>query len=190
MRDRHSHPVTDRTTSGIMATRILRVPHVVVMGGGFGGLWTARALRRVGVSVTLVDRRNHHLFQPLLYQVAMAGLSPADIATPIRSLLSRYPFVRVLQGEVTSLDLDANKVQADFGELEYDYLVLACGARHSYFGNDAWEEFAPGLKTIEQATEIRRRVLVAFEEAERISDRQERRRQMTFAIVGGGPTGV
>jgi NADH dehydrogenase len=164
---------------------------VLIVGAGFAGLNAAKKLgKSQRVEVTVVDRRNHHLFQPLLYQVAMAGLSPADIAAPIRSVLSPFRYVRVLQGEVTSLDLDANKVQADFGELSYDYLVLACGARHSYFGNDAWEEFAPGLKTIEQATEIRRRVLVAFEEAERISDRQERRRQMTFVIVGGGPTGV
>jgi NADH dehydrogenase len=164
---------------------------VLIVGAGFAGLNAAKKLGKSKlVDVTVVDRRNHHLFQPLLYQVAMAGLSPADIATPIRSLLSRFPNVRVLQGEVTSLDLDANKVQADFGELEYDYLILACGARHSYFGHDQWEEFAPGLKTIEQATEIRRRVLVAFEEAERISDLDERRRQLTFVIVGGGPTGV
>ena len=164
---------------------------ILIVGAGFAGLNAAKKLGRSNaVDVTVVDRRNHHLFQPLLYQVAMAGLSPADIATPIRSLLARFPNVRVLQGEVTFLDLDAKKVRADFGELEYDYLILACGARHSYFGNDQWEEFAPGLKTIEQATEIRRRVLVAFEEAERISDPQERRRQMTFVIVGGGPTGV
>jgi NADH dehydrogenase len=164
---------------------------VLIVGAGFAGLNAAKKLGKSNlVEVTVVDRRNHHLFQPLLYQVAMAGLSPADIATPIRSLLSRYQNVRVLQGEVTSLNLDANRVQADFGELAYDYLILACGARHSYFGHDAWEEFAPGLKTIEQATEIRRRVLVAFEEAERISDQEERRRQLTFVIVGGGPTGV
>jgi NADH dehydrogenase len=164
---------------------------VVIVGGGFVGLNAAKRLGNCeGVDVTLVDRSNHHLFQPLLYQVAMAGLSPADIAVPIRSLLARYRNVRVLQGEVTSLDLDRKTVTTDFGELPYDYLVLACGARHSYFGHDDWEEHAPGLKTLEQATEIRRRVLVAFEEAERITDPEEQRRQLTFIVVGGGPTGV
>ena len=164
---------------------------VLIVGGGFAGLNAATRLGRAGgVEVTLVDRRNHHLFQPLLYQVAMAGLSPADIAVPIRSLMSRYHSVRVLQVEVNALDLKHNSVTTDVGELAYDYLLLACGVRHSYFGRADWEEFAPGLKTVEQATEIRRRVLLAFEEAERISDPEERRRQLTFVIVGGGPTGV
>ena len=140
--------------------------------------------------MTLIDRTNHHLFQPLLYQVAMAGLSPADIAAPIRSLLSRYRNIRVLEGEVRSLSLDRKSVATDFGELTFDYLVLACGARHSYFGHDEWEEYAPGLKTLEQATEIRRRVLSAFEAAERTSSADERKRLLTFVIVGGGPTGV
>jgi NADH dehydrogenase len=177
--------------------RTERPIHVVIAGGGFAGLNAAKGLGRAGrsrhargVEVTLVDRRNHHLFQPLLYQVAMAGLSPADIAAPIRSLLARYRNVRVLQGEVTGIDLAARKVSTDFGELPFDYLILACGAWHSYFGHDAWEENAPGLKTVEQATEIRRRVLLAFEEAERIANPEERRRQLTFVIVGGGPTGV
>src|SRR5262249_27129131 len=133
---------------------------------------------------------NHHLFQPLLYQVAMAGLSPADIAVPIRSLLTSFKNVRTLQGTLKSLDLASNSVETDFGVLKYDYLVLACGARHSYFGHDEWEEFAPGLKTLEQATEIRRRLLSAFEVAERTTDRDEQRRQLTFVVVGGGPTGV
>lgn len=159
---------------------------VLIVGGGFAGLNAAVRLGRAGdVEVTLVDRRNHHLFQPLLYQVAMAGLSPADIAVPIRILMSPYRNVRVLQVEVTGLDLRNNSVTSDVGELSYDYLLLACGARHSYFGRPEWEESAPGLKTLEQATEIRRRVLTAFEEAERISDREERRRQLTFVIVGG-----
>ncbi len=164
---------------------------VVIVGGGFAGLNAAKSLRREHrVDVTLIDRRNHHLFQPLLYQVAMAGLSPADIAAPIRSLLSGQPNVRVVQGEVTSVDLDRSAVTADFGQATWDYLLLACGARLSYFGNDEWEQHAPGLKTIEEATEIRRRVLTAFEEAERSEEEHERQRQLTFLVVGGGPTGV
>ena len=164
---------------------------VLIVGGGFVGLNAAKGLANVkDVQVTLVDRRNHHLFQPLLYQVAMAGLSPADIAVPIRSLLARFRNIRVLHGEVVSLDLPANRVETNFGELSYDYLILAGGSQHSYFGHDEWENFAPGLKTIEQATEIRRRVLTAFEQAELASDPEIRKRQLTFVIIGGGPTGV
>jgi NADH:quinone reductase (non-electrogenic) len=167
------------------------MPHVLIIGGGFAGLNAAKGLGGVeNVEVTLVDRTNHHLFQPLLYQVAMAGLSPADIAAPIRSLLSRYKNIRVLQGAVQSVDLAGKKVTADFGELTFDYLILACGARHSYFGHDEWEQFAPGLKTLEQATEIRRRVLSAYEEAERTNKPDDRKRLLTFVVVGGGPTGV
>lgn len=167
------------------------MPHVLIIGGGFAGLNLAKGLGGVSdVEVTLIDRTNHHLFQPLLYQVAMAGLSPADIASPIRSLLSRYRNIRVLLGEVRSLDLSRNVVIADIGELPFDYLVLACGARHSYFGHDEWEEHAPGLKTLEQATEIRRRVLSAYEEAERSNSAEDRKRLLTFVVVGGGPTGV
>jgi NADH dehydrogenase len=167
------------------------MPHVVIIGGGFAGLNAAKGLGDVrGVELTLLDRTNHHLFQPLLYQVAMAGLSPADIAAPIRSLLSRYRNIRVLQGEVVSLDLKRKAAVADFGEVVFDYLILACGARHSYFGHDEWEEFAPGLKNLEQATEIRRRVLSAYEQAERSNSPDDRKRLLTFAIVGGGPTGV
>lgn len=167
------------------------MPHVLIIGGGFAGLNIAKGLGGVsGVDVTVVDRTNHHLFQPLLYQVAMAGLSPADIAAPIRSLLNRYQNIRVLQGEVQSVDLDRKTVVADFGQLSFDYLILACGARHSYFGHDEWEEFAPGLKTLEQATEIRRRVLSAYEVAERTNNAEERKRLLTFVVVGGGPTGV
>jgi NADH dehydrogenase len=167
------------------------VTHVVIVGGGFAGLNAAKKLARVRhVEVTLVDRRNHHLFQPLLYQVATAGLSPADIAVPIRSILSPYRNIRVLQGEVKSADFAAKTVTTDFGTLAYDYLILACGARHSYFGHGDWEQFAPGLKTIEQATEIRRRVLLAFEMAERCDDHELARKYLTFVIVGGGPTGV
>ena len=164
---------------------------VLIVGGGFVGLNAAKGLANAtDVQVTLVDRRNHHLFQPLLYQVAMAGLSPADIAVPIRSLVARYRNIRVLQGEVVSLDLPGNRVQTSFGELSFDYLILAGGSQHSYFGHDEWENFAPGLKTIEQATEIRRRVLTAFEQAELDSDPERRKRQLTFVIIGGGPTGV
>ena len=165
--------------------------HVVIVGGGFAGLNATKALaRRPDLRITLIDRRNHHLFQPLLYQVAMAGLSPADIAAPIRSLFSGRDSVRVICGDVRSVDPDRQVVHADFGEQSYDYLLLACGAMHSYFGNSQWEPFAPGLKTIEQATEIRRRVLSAFELAELTDDPDERRRQLTFVVVGGGPTGV
>jgi len=165
--------------------------HVVIVGAGFGGLNAVKKLGNVpGVDVTVIDRSNHHLFQPLLYQVAMAGLSPADIAAPIRSLVSSFRNVRVLQGALLSVDLASSSLTTDFGNLTYDYLVLACGARHSYFGHNEWENNAPGLKTLEQATEIRRRILSAFEVAERSTDKEEQRRQLTFVIVGGGPTGV
>jgi NADH dehydrogenase len=166
---------------------------VIIVGGGFAGLNAAKILGRYGdeLSVVLIDRRNHHLFQPLLYQVAMAGLSPADIAAPIRHLLSPYRNITVLQGEVRRVDVEAGVVQGDFGELSYDYLLLAAGAMHAYFGHEEWEPYAPGLKTVEQATEIRRRVLTAFEKAEaHPEDSRERKRLLTFAIVGGGPTGV
>ncbi len=164
---------------------------VVIVGGGFAGLNAAKALGRSSeVEVTLIDRRNHHLFQPLLYQVATAGLSPADIAAPIRSILSDYKNTRVVQGEFRAVNAAKQTVETDFGEVDYDYLMLACGASHSYFGKDEWEPIAPGLKTIENATEIRRRILSAFEEAERITDPEERRKHLTFVVVGGGPTGV
>lgn len=164
---------------------------VLIVGGGFAGLNAAKGLGGVqDVEVTIVDKSNHHLFQPLLYQVAMAGLSPADIAVPIRSLLARYKNIRVLQGEIRSLHLGENRVEADFGSLQFDYLISCCGARHSYFKHEEWEEFAPGLKTLEQATEIRRRVLTAYEAAERSDSAADRKRLLTFVIVGGGPTGV
>ena len=164
---------------------------VVIVGGGFAGLNAAKTLGRSSdVEVTLIDRRNHHLFQPLLYQVATAGLSPADIAAPIRSILSGYQNVRVIQGELSGVSATDNQITTDFGTVDYDYLMLACGASHSYFGKDEWESVAPGLKTIEDATEIRRRILTAYEIAERITDPEERRKQLTFVIVGGGPTGV
>lgn len=164
---------------------------VLIVGGGFVGINAAKQLgNHRQIQVTLVDRKNHHLFQPLLYQVAMAGLSPADIAVPIRSLVSRYQNCRVLQAEVTGLDLPSNRIMTNVGPMSYDFLILASGSKHSYFGHPEWETFAPGLKTIEQATEIRRRVLTAFEEAERCDDRSKQKKQLTFVIVGGGPTGV
>lgn len=165
---------------------------IVIVGGGFVGLNAAKGLGdQSGVDVLLIDRRNHHLFQPLLYQVAMAGLSPAEIAAPIRGLLSRYRNVRILRDEVTGVDLAARRVHTlDGSRHEYDYAILACGAHHAYFGNERWEEHAPGLKTLEQATEIRRRVLTAFEEAEKERDPARQRSWLTFVIVGGGPTGV
>jgi len=164
---------------------------VLIVGGGFAGYNAAKVLGHAGgVGVTLIDKRNYYLFQPLLYQVATAGLSPADIAAPLRSMLSEYPNVSVLLGEVRRIELDRNVAITDFGEFSYDYLILCCGATHSYFGHDEWEEYAPGLKTIEQATEIRRRILLAFEQAERVTDPEERRKFLTFVVVGGGPTGV
>jgi len=166
------------------------LPHVVVVGGGFGGIAAARGLAGAACRVTLVDRRNYHLFQPLLYQVATAGLSPADIATPIRSLFRLQPNVRVLLGEVVGVRPATREVMIGRSSLSYDYLVVATGAQHSYFGKDDWAAYAPGLKTLEDATEIRRRLLTAFERAEGADDPAERAAWMTFVIVGGGPTGV
>jgi NADH:ubiquinone reductase (H+-translocating) len=164
---------------------------VLIVGAGFAGLNAAKRLSDVpDVNVTIIDRENHHLFQPLLYQVAMAALSPADIAFPIRSLFAKRPNVRVVKAEAKSVDLSARKVATDAGEFVYDYLLLACGATHAYFGHEDWEACAPGLKTLPQATEIRRRVLEAFEAAEKEPDAEKRRRQLTFVVVGGGPTGV
>ncbi len=167
------------------------MPRVLIVGGGFAGMNAAKMLGGVrDVDVTLVDRNNHHLFQPLLYQVAMAGLSPAEIAAPIRSMLSKFRNISVLYGEIESIDLARNVAISDIGELPFDYLILACGARHTYFGHDEWEKFAPGLKSLEQATEIRRRVLSAYEEAESCKSAEERKRLLTFVVVGGGPTGA
>lgn len=166
--------------------------HVVIVGGGFAGLKTAKTLGKADeeLKVTLIDKANHHLFQPLLYQVATAGLSQSDIAVPIRSILSEFKNVSVLQDEVTHVDFESKEVITTYGRTEYDYLVLACGVQHAYFGNENWEPFAPGLKTLEQAMEIRRRILFAFEEAERQHDEALRRKALTFVVVGGGPTGV
>ena len=166
-------------------------PHVVVVGAGFGGLAAAKALARVPVDVTVIDRLNHHCFQPLLYQVATAALSPADIAWPIRSILSRQANARVVMADVTGIDAAAKEVKTDrTAPFRYDFLVIATGATHSYFGHDEWAPFAPGLKRIEDATEIRRRLLRAFEAAELTQDEAGRRRLMNFIVVGGGPTGV
>jgi NADH:quinone reductase (non-electrogenic) len=165
-------------------------PHVVIIGAGFGGLTCAQALKRARVKITIVDRANHHLFQPLLYQVAMAGLSPADIAQPIRSILRNQKNVSVLLDEATDVDFNNQTVELRDSKLKYDYLVLATGGRTSYFGHDEWETFAPGLKDLDDAVEIRRRVLLAFEDAEKETDPERRRALMTFVVVGGGPTGV
>jgi len=166
------------------------IPHVVIVGGGFAGLHAARGFRDKNVRVTLLDRKNHHVFQPLLYQVATASLSPAEIASPIRSILRQIRNVRVLLAEVTSIDPAQSRVLMGDETLEYDYLILAAGARHSYFGRDEWEELAPGLKSLEDALEIRRRILLSYEAAERETSEVERRRLLTFVVVGGGPTGV
>ena len=165
-------------------------PHVVLVGGGFGGLNAARELRRVRVRVTLVDRRNHHLFQPLLYQVATAALSPADIAYPLRSVLARQGNATVLLADAVGVDRAKREILLSDGRLPFDYLVIATGARHAYFGHDDWEPNAPGLKSLEDALDVRRRILLAFERAERETDAARRRALLTFVIVGGGPTGV
>lgn len=168
-----------------------RPPHVVIVGGGFGGLAAARRLADADVEITLLDRRNHHLFQPLLYQVATAGLNPADIAHPIRTTLSGQSNCRVVLDEVVGIDRSSRTVTTGDGRcVAYDYLVVSAGTRHSYFGHPEWEAHAPGLKTIEDALEIRRRVLLAFERAERSDDPEERQEHLTFVVVGGGPTGV
>jgi NADH dehydrogenase len=163
---------------------------VVIVGGGFGGLSTAKGLADAPFNVTLIDRNNHHLFQPLLYQVATAGLSPADIASPIRGILGGQRNIKITLAEVSGVDVIRKEVIADGRRIGYDYLVLATGARHAYFGHNDWAAFAPGLKTIDDATYLRRRILLAFERAENETDVEERRRLMTFVVVGGGPTGV
>ena len=165
-------------------------PRVVIIGAGFGGLEAAKKLAGKGVRVTMVDRTNYHLFQPLLYQVATAALSPADIAAPVRAILSKSKNMEVILAEVESIDVNAKKVRMVDEELDYDYLIVATGARHSYFGHPDWEKLAPGLKSLEDAVEIRRRILLAFEYAERIFDEAARKAAMTFVVVGGGPTGV
>lgn len=166
-------------------------PRIAIIGGGFGGLYTAQHLHHAPAQLTLIDRRNFHLFQPLLYQVATGGLSPANIAAPLRAILKHQSNTEVLLAEVSTLDPTARLIHFSDGEsLSYDYLVVATGASHNYFGNAHWEQHAPGLKTLEDATEIRRKVLLAFETAERETDPQRRQALLTFVVVGGGPTGV
>jgi len=165
-------------------------PRVVIVGSGFGGLEAAKKLACKNVQVTVIDRTNYHLFQPLLYQVATAALSPADIAAPVRAVLSKCRNVEVILAEVQSVDVDAKKVKTVDLDIDYDYLILATGARHSYFGHDEWEKLAPGLKSLEDAIELRRRILLAFEYAEKITDEAARRAALNFVIIGGGPTGV
>ena len=165
-------------------------PHVVIIGAGFGGLEAAKKLACENVQVTVLDRTNYHLFQPLLYQVATAALSPADIAAPVRGILSRCKNMNIVLGEVASVDVNSRVVRLVDGEVTYDFLIVATGARHSYFGHPEWEKVAPGLKSLEDAVEIRRRILMAFEFAEKTTDEAARKAAMTFVIVGGGPTGV
>jgi len=164
----------------------------VIIGGGFGGLAASQTLRNADAEVTVIDRTNHHIFQPLLYQVATAALAPSDITAPIRWILRRQQNTTVLLGEISSIDVDRKIVSMDYGsrEIPYDYLIVATGSRHAYFGHEEWEPLAPGLKAIEDATEIRRRFLLAFERAEKATDETERDAYLTFVIVGGGPTGV
>lgn len=168
----------------------MALPHVIVVGGGFGGLAAIRALRGAPVRITLIDKRNHHLFQPLLYQVATASLAPSDIAEPLRVILAGQSNVDVLLAEVTAVDTQRRVVVADGRELTYDHLIVATGARGSYFGHDAWAAHAPGLKTIGDALEIRRKILMAFERADLTTDASERAKLLTFVVIGGGPTGV
>ena len=165
-------------------------PHVVIVGAGFGGLEAAKKLGKEELRVTVIDRTNHHLFQPLLYEVATAALSPADIAAPIRGILNRFANTEVILAEVKSVDVAAKTVDIGDREIAYDYLILATGSRHSYFGHDEWEKLAPGLKSLEDAVEIRRRLLLAFEYAEKITDEAAKAAAMTFVVIGGGPTGV
>ena len=173
-----------------MENALTEKPQVAIVGAGFGGLEAAKKLACENVRVTVIDRTNYHLFQPLLYQVATAALSPADIAAPVRAVLSKCRNVEVILAEVQSVDVDAKKVKTLDLESDYDYLILATGARHSYFGHNEWEKLAPGLKSLEDAIELRRRILMAFEYAEKTTDEAARRAAMNFVIIGGGPTGV
>lgn len=173
-----------------METESRPVPRVVIIGAGFGGLEAAKHLGNKPVFLTVLDRTNHHLFQPLLYQVATAALSPADIAAPVRGILTKYENIEVLLAEVQAVDVEARLVRTTDREIPYDYLIVATGSRHSYFGHPEWEKLAPGLKSLEDAVEIRRRILMAFEFAEKTQDPEARAAAMNFVIIGGGPTGV
>ena len=166
------------------------IPKVFIVGGGFGGIAAARALGGAPVDLRLIDRRNHHVFQPLLYQVATASLSPADISSPIRTILRGQNNCQVGMAEMTGVDVAGRRLMLAGGHLRYDYLILAAGATHAYFGHDEWASIAPGLKNIDDATELRRRILLAFESAEYEGDAAARRAALTFGIVGAGPTGV
>jgi NADH dehydrogenase len=185
----HGMAPTDSARSGTPLSTVKR-PRVVILGAGFGGLNAAQALRHAPVDVTIIDRRNYHLFQPLLYQVATAGLSPAQIATPIRRILAKQKNATAIMDRVVGIDRERRVVITASREVPYDYLIVATGARHAYFGRDDWEEHAPGLKKIDDAIAIRTRVLTAFERAEVTMDDTERRRLLTFVVIGGGPTGV
>src|ERR1700688_1870603 len=166
------------------------LPQVVIVGAGFGGLNAALKLAHYPVRITLIDRKNHHTFQPLLYQAATAGLSPGEIAAPIRWIVRRRHNIEVLLGEVQNFDLDRRVVKLEDRDVPFDYLIVAAGASHAYFGHDEWEPLAPGLKTVEDALEIRRRILLAFELAERQANSEKEQVQLNFVVVGGGPTGV
>jgi NADH dehydrogenase FAD-containing subunit len=183
-------PAEMLSVASVAQERDIGPPRVVIVGAGFAGLTAAKQLGKAPLRLTVIDRRNYHLFQPLLYQVATAGLSPADIATPIRSILRHQRNTTVLLGNVTGVDKDARLVELDDRRIPYDTLIVATGARHAYFGRDDWERVAPGLKKIDDATDIRRRILMAFESAETMDDESERRRLLTFVVIGGGPTGV
>src|SRR6267143_3880458 len=179
-----------RNTICRMQSTARKQPQVIIVGAGFGGLEAAKKLACQDVRVTVIDRTNYHLFQPLLYQVATAALSPADIAAPVRAILSKCKNVEVILAEVESVDVEAREVKTVDLQIDYDYLILATGARHSYFGHSEWEKLAPGLKSLEDAVELRRRILLAFEFAEKTTDEAARKAAMTFVVIGGGPTGV
>jgi NADH dehydrogenase len=181
---------TDRAYNFCMNNAAAKKPQVIIVGAGFGGLEAAKKLACEDVRLTVIDRTNYHLFQPLLYQVATAALSPADIAAPVRAILSKCRNVEVILAEVESVDVETRKVKTNDMVFDYDFLILATGARHSYFGHNEWEKLAPGLKSLEDAVELRRRILLAFEFAEKITDEAARKAAMTFVIIGGGPTGV
>jgi NADH:ubiquinone reductase (H+-translocating) len=186
----HSDPACGCPIEAARRDELARLPKVVIIGAGFGGLSAARALAKAPVHVTVIDRRNHHLFQPLLYQVATAGLAPTQIATPIRAILRQQRNADVVLGAVDGVDVAAKHVSMGHRRIPYDYLIVATGARHSYFGRDEWEAFAPGLKTLEDATHLRKRILLSFERAELEAEPAERLRLTTFVVIGAGPTGV